>query len=172
MAITASNLGRPPALRAVSCSVAAGELLVVTGDHGTGKSTLLSCLAGLDNTGELSTTGATWLVPAEPAIDASLTVNQLAGAAALERWGLTEHAEKLPHMLSRGTATKVQLAQAFSSQADNYLFDEPFNGLDRRGRELFVVLVSEVLAGGACAVVATHDVEAFDSLPHRMLTLS
>lgn len=148
-------------------------LTVVTGDHGSGKSVLLR-----ERAAQPGTTGTTRLVPADPALDADRTVAEHGDPddptwiALLERFGLTEHGAKLPFMLSRGTATKVQLAQAFWARPDNYLFDEPFNGLDQRGRELFVVLVAEALAAGASVVVATHHVEAFDALPHELVTLT
>ena len=58
------------------------------------------------------------MIPSEPELDPARAVDDVVDAASAERWGLTEHAAKLPHMLSRGTATKVQHAQAFWAGPD------------------------------------------------------
>ena len=74
----------------------------------------------------------------------------------VERLGLSERGDDLPARFSRGLRQKVSLAIAFIRPFELLLVDEPFVGLDTAGRGVFCELLSEAVAGGATAVIATH----------------
>src|SRR3954449_13460532 len=71
--------GRRPALRGVSFTAQAGELLAVIGPNGAGKTTLLSILAGLQQPSAGTVTRPPrevgW-VPQQPALYAKLSVRE------------------------------------------------------------------------------------------------
>jgi ABC-type Mn2+/Zn2+ transport system ATPase subunit len=60
--------------------------------------------------------------------------------------------------LSGGQRQRVFLAQAFARGADLLLLDEPDNNLDAEGRERYRAALSDAVARGAAAIVATHDI--------------
>ena len=70
------SFGDVTALRPTSLEVRAGDLLAVTGPSGTGKSTLVSILAGWDqpSTGEVERPARTVFVPQRLALVDTLTV--------------------------------------------------------------------------------------------------
>lgn len=78
--------------------------------------------------------------------------------AALERVGLSHHAQDYPHMLSGGEQQRVALARALAPGPRILLMDEPFSNLDQRLRtsirEETVGLLREKQT---TAVVVTHD---------------
>jgi heme exporter protein A len=76
--------------------------------------------------------------------------------AALDRVGLGRQRD-LPFMrLSAGQRRRVGLARLAFSQRPLWLLDEPNTALDTAGQALFADLLDTHLAGGGCAVVATH----------------
>ena len=76
--------------------------------------------------------------------------------AALDRVGLGRQRD-LPFMrLSAGQRRRVGLARLAFAQRPLWLLDEPNTALDTAGQALFADLLDTHLAGGGCAVVATH----------------
>ena len=147
-----------PTLQDVHFCVNAGERIVVAGESGSGKSSLLGALLGLVpiESGSLELMGApriAW-IPQNPCLfprslrdnlwmhphpdharDAELML-------ALSKVGLAEFVRNLPQgldtrigeshsRLSGGQARRIALARAFVTQADLVLMDEPEAHLDR-----------------------------------------
>lgn len=78
-------------------------------------------------------------------------------AAALERVGLLDRAGDRFGVLSGGQAQRVLLARAIAQEAELFLLDEPFNGIDTTTTALLLDVLGELRATGAAVVMATHD---------------
>ncbi|MEV1288197.1 ABC transporter ATP-binding protein [Micromonospora sp. NPDC049679] len=171
-------------LREVAVTVEPGQVVVVLGRNGVGKSTLLQLAAGVlrPNRGTFRERPAlTGWVPERFPADQPFTVRQYLGAMArlrglgraaafdgwTERLGLTAYRDvKLP-ALSKGTAQKVGLAQALLRRPGLLILDEPWEGLDAPTRELVPELVREVIAAGGIVLVSDHRAETA-RLPHAI----
>jgi ABC-2 type transport system ATP-binding protein len=166
----------PWVLRAVELDLAPGQVAVVLGRNGVGKSTLLQLTAGVLR----PTRGAVrdrprvvgWVPERFPA-DQPFTIEQYLTAMArvrglsataagqavttwTERLGVRRYRDvRLPE-LSKGTAQKVGLAQALLVPPDLLILDEPWKGLDATARELVPDLIAEVLAAGGAVLVSDH----------------
>lgn len=72
-----------------------------------------------------------------------------------------ERLRRLPlRSLSAGQQRRVALARMLLAEVPLWLLDEPFTNLDREGRKLVMRLVEEHLAaGGMCVMAAHQDVE-------------
>jgi iron(III) transport system ATP-binding protein len=78
--------------------------------------------------------------------------------AALERVGLSHHAQDYPHMLSGGEQQRVALARALAPGPRILLMDEPFSNLDQRLRtSIREETISLLREKQTTAVVVTHD---------------
>ncbi|HWS74335.1 MAG TPA: heme ABC exporter ATP-binding protein CcmA [Quisquiliibacterium sp.] len=76
--------------------------------------------------------------------------------AAIERVGLVRQ-RRLPFArLSAGQRRRLGLARLALVARPLWLLDEPTTALDTDGQRLFAELLDRHLAGGGCAVVATH----------------
>jgi iron(III) transport system ATP-binding protein len=76
----------------------------------------------------------------------------------LERVGLSEHADRMPHQLSGGQQQRVALARALAPQPDVLLLDEPFSNLDADLRTTLRAQVRAILKQlGTTALFVTHD---------------
>ncbi len=77
---------------------------------------------------------------------------------ALDRVGLSKHAERYPYELSGGEQQRVALARAVVAEPGLLLFDEPLSNLDADLRERLRVEISTLTRDcGASAVYITHD---------------
>jgi ABC-2 type transport system ATP-binding protein len=74
----------------------------------------------------------------------------------LERVGLTSAARRTLGTYSRGMLRRLGLAQAFLTEPDLVLLDEPTAGLDASGYVALAELTTEARARGASIVVASH----------------
>ncbi|MEH0984561.1 ATP-binding cassette domain-containing protein [Micromonospora sp. CPCC 205556] len=166
----------PWVLRAVRARIDPGEVAVVLGRNGVGKSTLLQLAAGVlrpDRGRVADRPRRVGWVPERFPADQPFTVERyltgMGRAAGLgraeadravahwtDRLGLARfRAIRLPE-LSKGTAQKVGLAQAMLRTPGLLVLDEPWEGLDAAARELVPELVDEVLAAGGSVLVSDH----------------
>ncbi|MFG3598862.1 ATP-binding cassette domain-containing protein [Micromonospora chersina] len=166
----------PWVLRETDVAIGPGEVAVVLGRNGVGKSTLLQLAAGVlrPTRGRVvDRPAAVGWVPERFPADQPFTVGAYLAAMArvaglpgpeadraVRRWvdrlGLTRfHGVRLPE-LSKGTAQKVGLAQALLRPPGLLVLDEPWEGLDAAARELVPEVVDEVLADGGTVLVSDH----------------
>ncbi|MEY4213483.1 MAG: hypothetical protein RL458_1709 [Pseudomonadota bacterium] len=74
----------------------------------------------------------------------------------LERCGLQSRTSLSFARLSAGQRHRLSLARLAGAKRSLWLLDEPTTALDSAGQALFGRLLSEHLARGGCAVIATH----------------
>jgi ABC-type Mn2+/Zn2+ transport system ATPase subunit len=89
-------------------------------------------------------------------------------AQALEMTDLTAFADRQIQALSGGQQQRAFLARAWAQQADIYLLDEPFAGLDRNAQEAFTRALHRLRAANKLVLASHHDLrntaEVFDQV--------
>ncbi|MGW7071989.1 ABC transporter ATP-binding protein [Streptomyces sp. NPDC054855] len=169
-------MGGPWVLRDVGLGVGAGTLVRIEGANGTGKSTLLRLLAGIDapTEGRVAGRPRTAYVPERfPAALPFTAVGYLThmgrihglarGAAArgaeewLERFGAGSYARTPLSELSKGSSQKVAVAQALLAGPELLVLDEAWTGLDAAARDELDRAVAERVAQGGAVVFVDHD---------------
>ena len=80
-------------------------------------------------------------------------------AESLERFGLTEHAEQHPFLLSGGQKRRLSVATALVSGAQCLILDEPTYGQDRNRASELVSVLQQLNDAGTTVVMATHDLQ-------------
>lgn len=189
--VRARGLGRAFAGQAVlhdlDLDIGSGEFVAMIGRSGTGKSTLLRALAGLDGgiTGDLAVNRPVSvvfqearLVPwkriwANVALGLRAENAREVSRAALAEVGLAERAGAWPLTLSGGEAQRAALARALVRDPGLLLLDEPFSALDALTRITMHRLVLSLWQRHRPAVLlVTHDVDEALSLADRVLVLA
>ena len=82
---------------------------------------------------------------------------RMAAAAALERVDVMDLRDRQIGDLSGGQRQRVFLARALAKQADVFLFDEPFAGVDRRTETIIFDIFRELRAACKTLMVVHHD---------------
>jgi heme exporter protein A len=164
-----------------------GELLLLEGRNGSGKTSLMRAIAGmltlesgeiLWNGGDVSRQrqefhGALVWLAHRTGLKGDLTlVENLRFEASLrpqanvdadavfERLGISRLRRLALRSLSAGQQRRVALARMLMADVPLWLMDEPFTNLDREGRKLVMELTEEHLAdGGMCVMAAHQDIE-------------
>jgi putative ABC transport system ATP-binding protein len=173
-------------LSPVTFSIRAGEMFVVQGRSGTGKSTLVGILAGwcAPDTGAVR-----WAPPApgdppawttvsvvpqllatddDLAVIENLTVVLRAhgvepaeahrrASAHLERLDLAEFSRRWPRELSTGQRQRLAVARALVQRPRLVVADEPTSHQDARHGQTVMDAVRDAVAHGAAALVTGHD---------------
>lgn len=76
----------------------------------------------------------------------------------LEKVGMTAFVHRQISELSGGQQQRVFIARALAQQADLYLMDEPFAGVDMNTEAAIFKLLQEMSASGKTVVVVHHDI--------------
>lgn len=79
--------------------------------------------------------------------------------AALDRVGMADFAMRQISQLSGGQQQRVFLARALAQEADLYLMDEPFAGVDAATERAIVAVLRELKNAGRTAMVVHHDLQ-------------
>ena len=80
--------------------------------------------------------------------------------ACLDKVGMREYAHRQISQLSGGQQQRVFLARALAQDADLYLMDEPFAGVDAVTERAIVTLLQELRARGKTVVCVHHDLDS------------
>ncbi|MBY3257964.1 ABC transporter ATP-binding protein [Rhizobium laguerreae] len=175
-------------LDGVDLDIEEGEFVALLGRSGSGKSTFLRALAGLDHgvegTGTLETPESLSVVFQDARLLPWRTViqnvtlgltgasGQEAGRKALAEVGLAGRETAWPNQLSGGEQQRVALARSLVREPALLLADEPFGALDALTRLKMHDLLRELCARHRPAVLlVTHDVDEAISLADRILVL-
>ena len=179
------------ALADVAFSLAPGSLAVVAGANGSGKTVLMTILAGLEKptAGTVAVDGRAGLVFQEadaqilgetPREDVAFgPKNQgLRGAAlgarvddALARAGLAALADFPAHDLSGGGKRRLAVAGVLAMDLPLVIFDEPYANLDYEGVRTVNTLIVDLHRSGRTVIVLTHELEKILGLADRLLVL-
>lgn len=183
------------AVDGVSVEVRPGDRIALQGVSGSGKSSLLALITGLDrpDSGSVAWPGLARapLRPGQigiafqtaslmPALNLAenLTLPWLiagragdpsrAVAEALEMVGLSGMADRLPFELSGGQALRAGVARALVTSPRLLVADEPTGQLDgETGRALMGALIAWAERTGAALIVATHDPAVAERMDRR-----
>ncbi|WP_181359125.1 ABC transporter ATP-binding protein [Streptomyces sporangiiformans] len=193
---------RVEAVRDLTFTVDAGELVCLVGPSGCGKTTLLKCVAGLltPTSGEIlleerRVSGPPpgmavvfqeygrslfpWMRVGQN-VELPLRQKQLSKARrrelvadALESVGLADAAGAYPWQLSGGMQQRVAIARALAYEPDVLLMDEPFAAVDAQTRADLEDLVRGLWRQrGITILFVTHDIDEAVYLGERVLILS
>lgn len=174
MTLTVTNLacmrGGLTVLDNVSFSVGPGQVLVLQGPNGIGKTTLLRTIAGLQpmQSGQITAPPDSFAYAAHAdGIKPTLTVREnLAFWAAI--FGTRSIAPALMALqldalqtrpaatLSAGQKRRLGLARLLVTGRPIWLLDEPTVSLDAASTALFATMISTHLGQGGLAVIASH----------------
>jgi manganese/zinc/iron transport system ATP- binding protein len=91
---------------------------------------------------------------------------------ALERVGLAELARRQISQLSGGQQQRVFLARALVQQADLFLMDEPFAGVDAATERTIVTLLQDLRQQGRTGLVVHHDLQTVTEYFSHVLLLN
>jgi len=170
--------------------VAAGELVALVGGNGSGKTTCLRLMLGLDRASAgLAQVGGQAVSPLQPPRGIGYVPDQpqfwdwrsgrdnlrpfasTAGAAEalLGQLGLAEAGRTAVRKYSRGMRQRLALARALAATPPTLVLDEPTIALDSGGVDLLVEILLTRRAEGHSALVATHDAAFLDRIAPRQI---
>jgi len=81
---------------------------------------------------------------------------------ALERVGMQDYLKRQISELSGGQQQRCFLARALVQEADIYLMDEPFQGVDARTEHAIVEILREMRSRGKTVIVVHHDLQTVE----------
>ena len=179
------SFGRRRVLAGLDLEAAAGEMVAVAGENGTGKTTLLRILAGdlRPDAGSVAIRGRPGYCPQTAVLDEALTVDQNVSyfqaaygigrtgraEALIERLGYAGCRDQRAGTLSGGTRQKLSLTLALMHDPPVLLLDEPYQGFDWQTYLAFWEMAGELRDRGTATVVISHLVfeqERFDRICH------
>ncbi len=171
--------GAHAALDGIDLRVHHGERLGIVGGSGSGKTSLLKLIAGLDQptNGDINVRGRVQMVFQDPqgSLNPRLKVwksiaeaipgspskadKRARAAAALEEVGLpAESLDRFPHEFSGGQRQRISIARALCGEPDILLADEAVSALDMSVRAQVLELLAGIIAKRKLTLLfVTHD---------------
>jgi ABC-type polar amino acid transport system ATPase subunit len=193
------QVGDTVILDGITLDVAQGEVVGVIGPSGSGKSSLLRCVAGLDPAtgGAVRVEGRApkpgdgtigmvfqqfnlWphLTAQENVALALRLARKLPkteaadrARAQLDRVGMLRFAERRPAQLSGGQQQRVAIARTLAVEPRLILFDEPTASLDPELTEEVLEVIRSLAESGLTMMVVSHEMGFVASVAQRALFL-
>ena len=180
------------ALTDISLEIFEGQCLVIGGENGSGKSLLMSIIAGLEKADRgqvIKKAGSVGLVFQEaesqilgetPAEDIAFGPKnlgwkkdriELAVKNALEKTGLTAKADFPARFLSGGEKRRLAVACMLAMELPVIILDEPYANLDYSGVKQVNALISQLKADKKTVIILTHEIEKCLGLADRFVVL-
>lgn len=189
-----------PTLSNISFALPRGEIMAIRGDSGSGKTTILRLIAGLETPqyGRVIIDGKTvagdkWVPPEKrhvglvfqdyalfPHLNVQKNItfglphsengDRLTQLVSLV--GLEGLEKRMPHELSGGQQQRVALARTMASEPKLLLLDEPFSNLDENRRKAVRTEVKNIIRGtGLSVVLVTHDLHDVSEMADRAIEI-
>lgn len=190
------SYGRKPVLRGLSMTALPGDITLLVGENGAGKSTAMRILAGLTRAdsgsyaiaGEpagndkLAAQSALSYLPQNPQVHPQLSCHRLLRFYArlrgvknhrielvTKRLGLTSISRERVGTLSGGTRQRLGIALLLLSDAPVLLLDEPGLSLDPGWRHQLQQILQEEAARSKTILMASHLVGEWNGVAQRCL---
>lgn len=161
----------PDVIKGLSFKVNKGEMYAIVGGNGTGKTTTLSLISGINKAyrGKVTVDGRVSALPQNPQmLFTQKTVKgellemkipqseteQIVAFCELERL-----LERHPYDLSGGEAQRAALAKVLLAKPDILLLDEPTKGLDAHFKEKLADILLQLTKSGVTVIMVSHDIE-------------
>jgi biotin transport system ATP-binding protein len=179
------------ALEDVSLCLESGGCTIIAGANGSGKSLLMSIIAGLEaaSSGTVKVSQKVGLVFQEP--DAQILGEtpredvafgprnmglskeecRFRVEKALEDTGLTEKADFPARSLSGGEKRRLAAAGVLAMDAEIIIFDEPYANMDFPGVVQVNRLFQKLISDGKTVIILSHEIEKCLSLANRFIVL-
>ena len=169
-----------------SCEIGAGEFVVITGESGCGKTTLLNLIGGLEpvNSGSIRVAGIdittrrnlqsyyrnivgflfqNFALVEQKTVEENLNLVHRKGKSAvtieqaLSCVGMAGTQRQKVYSLSGGEQQRVALARLRLKRCQLVLADEPTGSLDRKNGKLVMDLLRQMKEEGRTVILVTHD---------------
>ena len=179
------------ALSDISLSLESGVCVIIAGANGSGKSLLMSIIAGLEepSSGTVKTNARVGLVFQEPdsqilgetarediafgprniGLSKEETLKRV--DAALSQTGLRDRADFPSRSLSGGEKRRLAAAGVLAMDAQVVIFDEPYANMDFPGVVQVNRLIQKLIADGKTLIILTHELEKCLALAQRFIVL-
>lgn len=172
-------------IRGLNLKVRKGEFIAVLGGNGTGKTTTLRLISGLEKQyrGEIKVNGRIAVLPQNPQalfikktvredlqemlkdIPEEVQQNRFAYVTALCK--LENLLDRHPYDLSGGEQQRTALAKILLHDTDILLLDEPTKGFDAEFKQLFGGILQKLLERKITVIMVSHDIEFCAEYAHR-----
>ena len=177
--------GENIALENLNLDVEVGSLMALVGPNGAGKSTLIKTILKFlkQITGEIKINGKTLAyVPQRNSVDWDFPTTlfdvvemgcygrvglfkrvnkeeKVKVLKAIEQVGMLEFKDRQISELSGGQQQRTFIARALVQEADIYLMDEPFQGVDSTTEKSIVNILKKLKSEGKTLIIVHHDLQ-------------